>query len=430
MTPALRVDRIGKRYVLGGVDPRGSLRARVAAASFVVARALRGHPVTATPQRRIWAMRDVSFELAPGEVLGIVGGNGSGKSTLLKVLSRITDPTEGRAQIRGRVGSLLEVGTGFHPELTGRENIFLNGAILGMRRAEIVRNFDNIVDFAEVARFIDTPVRHYSSGMQMRLAFAVAAHLETDILMIDEVLAVGDLAFQRRCLGKMDALVGSGRTILFVSHNLDAMQRLCSAGLLLQEGHVVKYGAIHDVLTYRAQVGPGGQLGRFNPSGRCVHGGVRTTDIRLIDGRGRPCGMLPADADLILQIDAGIVEGHDQSMRGLIVELSLSTDEGIPLVHVMNADDPGLELPSVTSCTLTATIPGPVLAPGRYRVSISIGVPGMLHDDEVRDCFEFEIQPPIRSWRPAALQPGKGLTCRFATWAVSAVAQPAHPVTR
>jgi lipopolysaccharide transport system ATP-binding protein len=426
LSAAVRVSRVGKRYVLGGATPNGHLRERLVAAASSVTRRVRGGG--AEPSRPVlWALRDVSFELGQGEVLGIVGGNGSGKSTLLKVLSRITDPTEGRAEIRGRVGSLLEVGTGFHPDLTGRENIFLNGAIIGMRRAEIARNFDNIVEFADVARFIDTPVRHFSSGMQMRLAFAVAAHLETDILMIDEVLAVGDLAFQRRCLGKMDALVRSGRTILFVSHNLDAMQRLCTSGLLLQQGHVAQYGPIEDVLSaYRAQVGPSGQLGRFTPGGRVIRGWAQTTDVRLIDAKGDVTGAMPADADLTFEIDTAVADNHDQSLRGLVVELSISTEEGVPLVHVMNADAGGVELPLATACTMVVQIPGPVLAPGRYRVSITIGLPGMLHEDEVRDCLEFQIDPPLRPWRPYPLQASKGLTCKIGTWQLTHVEEPAH----
>lgn len=423
--PAIRVDRLGKRYVLGGATAGGHLRERLVSAAASLTTPFRRAAARAAAQETIWALRDLSFELGRGEVLGVVGGNGSGKSTLLKVLSRITDPTEGEAEIRGRVGSLLEVGTGFHPDLTGRENIFLNGAIIGMRRAEIARNFDNIVDFAEVGRFIDTPVRHFSSGMQMRLAFAVAAHLETDILMIDEVLAVGDLAFQRRCLGKMDALVRSGRTILFVSHNLDAMQRLCTSGLLLQNGRVANHGPIEDVLSaYRTLVGPGGQLGRFTAGGRVIRGWAETTDVRVLDAHGAATGTVAADADLTFEIDARVAAGHDQTFRGMVIEVSVGTEEGVPLVHVMNADEGGVELPSATACTLAVTIPGPVLAPGRYRVSITIGLPGMLHEDEVRDCLEFQVDPPRRPWRPYPLQASKGLTCRVGAWALSRVDEP------
>jgi len=191
----------------------------------------------------IWALKDVSFEVKRGEVVGIIGRNGAGKSTLLKVVSKITEPTKGRVEIRGRVGSLLEVGTGFHPELTGHENVYLYGAILGMDRWEVTRKFDEIIAFAELEKFIETPVKRYSSGMYMRLAFAVAAHMETEILLVDEVLAVGDVAFQKKCMGKMGSVASEGRTVLFVSHNMNAIERLCQTGLLLDNGHIVRYSA-------------------------------------------------------------------------------------------------------------------------------------------------------------------------------------------
>ena len=202
-----------------------------------------------------WALKDVSFEVPPGEVLGVVGRNGAGKSTLLKVLSRITEPTTGRVELRGRVGSLLEVGTGFHPELTGRENIYLNGAILGMKRREIARKFDEIVAFAEVEQFLDTPVKRYSSGMYMRLAFAVAAHLEPEILLVDEVLAVGDAEFQKKCLGKMGDVAGEGRTVLFVSHNMGAVQTVCRRALLLDHGRVKMIGPAEEVVAEYLKAG-------------------------------------------------------------------------------------------------------------------------------------------------------------------------------
>jgi lipopolysaccharide transport system ATP-binding protein len=210
-----------------------------------------------------WALRDVSFAIRPGEVVGIVGRNGAGKSTLLKVLSRITKPTTGRVALRGRVGSLLEVGTGFHPELTGRENIYLNGAILGMKRREIARKFDSIVAFAEIEQFLDTPVKRYSSGMYVRLAFAVAAHLEPEILIVDEVLAVGDMAFQRKCTGRMREVGQSGCTVLFVSHDMAAVESLCTRALLLDGGRLVREGAVPDIVgEYRHRVvGPGENRG-------------------------------------------------------------------------------------------------------------------------------------------------------------------------
>jgi lipopolysaccharide transport system ATP-binding protein len=251
---AIRVENLSKRYLVGR---RAGRRERYTALRDVIGRKaqsfarqtadlIRGRQIVEGDQvEEFWALRDVSFELKQGEVLGVIGRNGAGKSTLLKILSRITEPSEGRAVLQGRIASLLEVGTGFHPELSGRENIFLNGAILGMRRSEIRRKFDEIVAFADVDRFIDTPLKRYSSGMYVRLAFAVAAHLDSEILAIDEVLAVGDAAFQKKCIGKMGAMVQDGRTILFVSHNMNAIERLCRSVICLERGRL--FGAYDDV---------------------------------------------------------------------------------------------------------------------------------------------------------------------------------------
>ena len=250
----IRIENIGKQYRIGGQQNefrtlRDSLTDALVSPFRRAKKMLRGQPAGATDMAEtIWALKGVSLEIKRGEVVGIIGRNGAGKTTLLKILSRITEPTEGFAEIHGRVGSLLEVGTGFHPELTGRENIYLNGAILGMRKAEIVSKFDAIVEFAEIAKFIDTPVKHYSSGMYVRLAFAVAAHLEPEILLVDEVLAVGDAAFQRKCLGKMADVAREGRTVLFVSHNMIAVQRLCSRGLWLNDGTIDEDGQVASVV--------------------------------------------------------------------------------------------------------------------------------------------------------------------------------------
>jgi lipopolysaccharide transport system ATP-binding protein len=238
----ITVSGLGKRYVLRHEQRADNLRDTLTHGVKGLLRRFHGHADPGSEE--FWALRDVGFSVSQGEVVGIVGRNGAGKSTLLKVLSRITEPTTGRVTLRGRVASLLEVGTGFHPELSGRENIFLNGAILGMSRAEIRRKFDEIVAFAEVERFLDTPVKHYSSGMYVRLAFAVAAHLEPEILIVDEVLSVGDMAFQRKCLGKMQAVAASeGRTVLFVSHNTSAVQNLCTRVLLLERGELAFDGS-------------------------------------------------------------------------------------------------------------------------------------------------------------------------------------------
>jgi lipopolysaccharide transport system ATP-binding protein len=251
---AIRADGLGKKYRIGGKQEgyktlRDTLSEVFMAPFRRAKRLVSGQGYGADEKdRTIWALKDVSFQIKRGEVVGVIGKNGAGKTTLLKILSRITEPTEGQAEIYGRVGSLLEVGTGFHPELTGRENVYLNGAILGMRKTEIFSKFDEIVDFAEIEKFIDTPVKYYSSGMYVRLAFAVAAHLEPEILLVDEVLAVGDAAFQKKCLGKMGAVAKEGRTVLFVSHNMIAVQSLCSRGLWLNDGNAAQDGPVASVV--------------------------------------------------------------------------------------------------------------------------------------------------------------------------------------
>ena len=282
---AIRAEHLGKRYAIAARRRAETLRDQISAtARRLIDRTDGGRDV----DRTLWALDDVSFEIGAGETVGVIGRNGAGKSTLLKVLSRITDPTTGFAEVAGRVGSLLEVGTGFHADLSGRENAYLNGAILGMRKSEISRKFDAIVAFAEIDRFIDTPVKYYSSGMYMRLAFAVAAHLETEILLVDEVLAVGDAAFQRKCLGKMDDVAREGRTVLFISHSMEAVQRLCRRGMLLDTGRLVTAGPIAEVVSrYRQLEQTAIGVGRFNARGRMGTGWARVADLRLADERGR-----------------------------------------------------------------------------------------------------------------------------------------------
>src|SRR5436190_8155690 len=249
MKPIIRVENLGKQYTIGAkAEPYTTLRESLVRTARKPLDMIRGNGKRTEEQ--FWALKDVSFDVMPGEVVGIIGRNGAGKSTLLKILSRITEPTTGRVELFGRVGSLLEVGTGFHPELTGRENIYLNGAILGMRREEISKKFDEIVDFAEIEEFLDTPVKRYSSGMYVRLAFAVAAHLEPEILVVDEVLAVGDSQFQKKCLGKMQDVADHGRTVLFVSHNMHAVAQLCTHGLMMEKGEVLISGPIDNVVEH------------------------------------------------------------------------------------------------------------------------------------------------------------------------------------
>ncbi len=283
MKPIIRIQGLGKRYRIGQRVAYGNLRESITNSLAGSVRALRslgqrGRDRTEAEDGHIWALREVSLDIMPGEVVGVIGRNGAGKSTLLKILSRITEPTTGRVDLFGRVGSLLEVGTGFHPELTGRENIYLSAAILGMRRAEIERKFDEIVAFAEVEKFIDTPVKHYSSGMYVRLAFGVAAHLEPEILMVDEVLAVGDAVFQKKCLGKMGDVARGGRTVLFVSHNMASIEALCDSCVLFQNGRLELKGPASQLIQRYVSQGP--------------TAGTGWRDLRRHSGRGRtwtPC---------------------------------------------------------------------------------------------------------------------------------------------
>ncbi|MBT9311374.1 ABC transporter ATP-binding protein [Leptothoe kymatousa TAU-MAC 1615] len=289
----IQVENLSKKYVIGHQQHGGY---RYKALRDVIADGIKkaskkfiqpGQSLSLPNKEDFWALKNISFEIKRGEVVGIIGRNGAGKSTLLKVLSRITEPTTGKIRLNGRVASLLEVGTGFHPELTGRENIFLNGAILGMSRSEINRKFDEIVDFSEVAKFLDTPVKRYSSGMYVRLAFAVAAHLEPEILVVDEVLAVGDIAFQKKCLGKMETVSGEGRTILFVSHNMQAIRNLCTRGILLDKGEIIADESIEASLnTYHQSLRNlqfNVSTGVKNSSSRRGEGQVRFTEITLLD---------------------------------------------------------------------------------------------------------------------------------------------------
>jgi lipopolysaccharide transport system ATP-binding protein len=332
---AIAVDNLSKHYRLGPTSERAdSLRDAIWSATVGVTRFIhraiaRERPPAAERQQDIWALQNVSFEVHAGEVLGIVGPNGAGKSTLLKILSRIIEPTEGRVQMVGRVGSLLEVGTGFHPDLTGRENVYLNGAILGMRKTEIDRKLDEIVEFAEVSRFIDTPVKHYSSGMYLRLAFAVGAHLETEILLVDEVLAVGDARFQEKCLDKMRDVGRHGRTVLFVSHNLLAVKRLCERAILVDGGKIWKDGPSEDVVSAYLNAGRDTTARREWPDDAKAPGrGV----VRLRAVRARTA-------------DGGAAEGVD-IRRGIAVEMEYDVLEGghILLPNFQFYNDDGIHM--------------------------------------------------------------------------------------
>jgi ABC-type polysaccharide/polyol phosphate transport system ATPase subunit len=307
-----------------------------------------------------WALRDVSFEVDQGEVLGIVGRNGSGKSTLLKVLSRITEPTRGSVSLRGRVASLLEVGTGFHPELTGRENIFLNGAILGMTQEEIRKRFDEIVAFAEVEKFLDTPVKHYSSGMYVRLAFAVAAHLEPEILIVDEVLAVGDLEFQEKCLGRMRKVSASmGRTVLFVSHNMAAVTSLCDRALLLDKGTLIKSGSVDEVVrTYQAQYQSSNEDFR-----------VTTPALRWLGLKNRKClDNLRNDGDVVFDLE---FESGPDPVEDLYIDCDLMDEHNRRAVHCRSKFVRGpISVSANTRFVIRYALRGPRLAPGHYHLIV------------------------------------------------------------
>jgi len=327
MNPAIRVSDLSKRYHLGSRSASSYKTLRESLSESVSSLWRRWQQGDASGDANLlWALRDVSFEIAPGDVVGIVGRNGAGKSTLLKVLSRITEPTSGRVEIRGRLGSLLEVGTGFHPELTGRENVYLSGAILGMTRREIARRFDDIVAFAEVERFLDTPVKRYSSGMYVRLAFAVAAHLEPDVLLVDEVLAVGDATYQRRCIERMKELAASGRTVLFVSHNMDLIPRLCRTGILMEKGQVARVGAASDVVSdYLATQFAEGQHEDLSGRHRTGDGRARFTRLEMLDEAGQPRAVHVSCEDLHLRVEVDAFSEIRDAALAIVVKTLTGT---------------------------------------------------------------------------------------------------------
>ena len=298
---AIKVEALGKRYRIGQREPYVALRDVMTNALKAPLRFFNGANGNgrASQNNFIWSLRDVSLEIKQGEAVGLIGRNGAGKTTLLKILARVTKPTEGRAEVCGRIGSLLEVGTGFHPELTGRENIYLNGAILGMRKHEITRKFDEIVAFSGVEAFIDTPLKHYSSGMQTRLAFSVAAHLEPEILLVDEVLAVGDLEFQKKCLGKMGEVTRGGRTVLFVSHNLGAVKTLCQRAILLDHGKVQAEGSSHHVVAHYLRSQQEWSADPFSDCARTGNGRLRIRSFHLESPQGEILNQVSSGDDVV-----------------------------------------------------------------------------------------------------------------------------------
>jgi len=390
----IHVERISKLYHIGKKQEkyntlRDSLANALVSPFRRAIKLLHGDATGASElNETIWALKDVSFDIKMGEVVGIIGRNGAGKSTLLKILSRITEPTKGFAEIRGRVGSLLEVGTGFHSELTGRENIFLNGAILGMKRTEIERKFDEIVDFSGVEKFIDTPVKHYSSGMYLRLAFAVAAHLETEILFIDEVLAVGDMEFQKKCLGKMQRIADEGRTVLFVSHNISAVNRLCSRTIWIDSGQLRLNGLTSDVIQHYLSSQLQGCISeiKFQPSS--VNNEFQMKFIRIVSKDNEPTSLvdfkdsfkIEIGYELLAPLNGVSVLSRITDLQGNIICTSWDTDTTDWKDRVRKPDR------YMSICTF----PGSLFKPGRYLVSA-----GALTDKQLlayhENILSFEI---------------------------------------
>jgi len=402
MTDAVvNVHNIGKRYKIGVTKQPGQPMLREAMAGLfakpitqlrsVLRRVGARPPGGSDPSRRaqtspdhIWALRGVSFAVTHGEVLGIIGRNGAGKSTLLKILSRITEPTEGRVGLRGRIASLLEVGTGFHPELTGRENIFLNGTILGMRRTDIARNFDAIVAFSELERFLDTPVKHYSSGMYMRLAFAVAAHLESEILLVDEVLAVGDAAFQAKCLGKMKDASYRGRTILFVSHNLAAVAALCKRAILLESGGVLRDGPAAEIAAlYQARsLPPATSSHDLTNASRLGTGKAQFTSLNIaaVSSTGHPLPLATTGCDLVLHVTVRSIVACEHANLAVIV----SDANGYRVIDANTAmKGQFLSLHAGQSARARLHLRNVLLRPGTYFISLWLGRGGVEEIDYI-----------------------------------------------
>ncbi len=419
MTVAIRVQNLSKRYQIGAAETRfrynmfRDVIVDTVTAPVRLAKALIGRSEWRTNRNYIWALDDVSFDLEEGKVLGIIGRNGAGKSTLLKILSRVTEPTKGLVMVRGRVGSLLEVGTGFHPELTGRENIYMNGAILGMKRAEIDRKFDEIVEFAEIGPFVDTPVKRYSSGMYLRLAFAVAAHLEPEILIVDEVLAVGDAEFQKKCLGKMGDVAQQGRTVLFVSHNMSAILRLTQEAILLHKGKIVRRGPSQDVVDYYLSSGQAQAGERVWEAEEIPVSAAPFTPIRITvrDPRGRVVDTVRSTEPFAIEIEYRL----DAPIGGLRVGIYLSTIRGEYAFTSFDTDDPTLfetyDTRPAGHYLSRVQIPADLLNEGRYTIGVnasSFGIRRYFMDESALS-FNVDISgAPGTQWpepRVGAIRP-------------------------
>lgn len=415
---AIRVEGLGKQYSLGGrVENYRTLRDSLVGTLSWPVRLLRGE--LRNRAEKIWALQDVSFDVKRGQVLGVIGRNGAGKSTLLKILSRVTEPSAGRAEIRGRVGSLLEVGTGFHPELTGRENIFLNGAVLGMRRREIATKFDEIVEFSGVSKFIDTAVKHYSSGMYLRLAFSVAAHLEPEILVVDEVLAVGDAEFQRKCLGKMSDVAAAGRTVLFVSHNMSAILRLTEESIVLERGKLVHRAPTRQAVDYYmasglSQSGERVWLPEEVPADATP---FRPISIRVRDPQGRVAETVQSRQPVEIEVEYEL----EKDIQGLRVGLYLQTSRGEVAFTSFDTDAPeqydryGTRLAG--RYVSRARIPADYLNEGQYVLGLnasSFRVRRYFHEERALAFMVDAMGAPGMQWP----EPRQGLVRPALDWRI------------
>jgi lipopolysaccharide transport system ATP-binding protein len=396
MTRCIAVDALSKKYRIGAMQYDASLREQI------IEFARNPFKRRNEEQESIWALRDVSFQADVGEVVGVIGRNGAGKSTLLKILSKITYPTSGTVKVRGRVASLLEVGTGFHDELTGRENVYLNGSIIGMRKHEVDRHFDAIVDFSGVERFIDTPIKRYSSGMRLRLGFAVAAHLDPDVLIVDEVLAVGDAGFQKKCINAMAGLRSSGRTVFFVSHNLAAVENLCSRGIWIDAGKIRMDGRAREVIvsymaSYADVQSSGSEL--THAENRLGSGEVRYTRIEYANPDGTPCGTVRSGDPLVIRLHYHA----EKAVRDPSFGLRLFTQMGTMITETGHGLH-GIHIPKVgpgDGC-IELEIDSLNLVPGQY--SLSLWITGQLskivYDGDVRALLEVEVADVYKSGRP------------------------------
>jgi lipopolysaccharide transport system ATP-binding protein len=394
MLPVIAVENLSKKYIIGHQKQE-----RYTALRDVLANGTKRfiykltHPFAAPENdpahEEFWALKDISFDIKQGDRVGIIGRNGAGKSTLLKIMSRITEPTSGKISIKGRIASLLEVGTGFHPELTGRENVFLNGAILGMSKAEIKNNFDEIVAFAEVEKFLDTPVKHYSSGMYVRLAFAVAAHLEPEILIVDEVLAVGDAQFQKKCMGKMEEVSKEGRTVIFVSHNLGAVGALCTKGILLENGQIAAEGKASDVIEQYIFSANESSTGEICWADDAMPGDCYLKLKRVSVMQADTVKRAVRDVSGI-DIDFELVAYRD--LVGVVINLIISNSKGDGVLHTISNIN-GVAHPIVKGNNIVRfTLPPLLLAAGNYSVTVAATIPHAHFYFHERDIASFQVQ--------------------------------------